>query len=99
MRGGPAVVGEDPDQCRGMNNHVEISVTDNGPGIPESIRGDVFQPFVTYGKEGGTGLGLAVVQKILRDHGGDVEVTATGPDGTTFKLTLPLNPPGGAAES
>ena len=78
--------------ARGMNNHVDISVTDNGPGIPDSIRADVFQPFVTCGKEGGTGLGLAVVQKIVRDHDGDIKVETTGRDGTTFKVSLPTAP-------
>jgi len=76
----------------GANNHVEISVSDNGPGIPEKIRDDVFQPFVTFGKVDGTGLGLAVVQKIVTDHGGEVAVESTGAHGTTFKLTLPLTP-------
>lgn len=75
---------------RAGDNCVEISIIDNGPGIPPSIREEVFQPFVTYGKEGGTGLGLAVVQKIVRDHGGEVIIAATGGTGTTFKLTLPL---------
>lgn len=69
---------------------VEITVTDNGPGISESIREDVFQPFVTQGKEGGTGLGLAVVQKVVRDHGGEATIAATGPAGTAFRLTLPI---------
>ena len=74
----------------GSNNQVEISVSDNGPGIPENIRNDVFQPFVTFGKADGTGLGLAVVQKIVLDHGGHVGVESTGSLGTTFKLVLPL---------
>jgi signal transduction histidine kinase len=76
----------------GANNHVEISVSDNGPGIPEKIRDDVFQPFVTFGKADGTGLGLAVVEKIVLDHGGHVCVESTGAQGTTFKLTLPVTP-------
>jgi len=76
----------------GANNHVEISVTDNGSGIPEKIRDDVFQPFVTSGKADGTGLGLAVVQKIVLDHGGQVAVDSTGSQGTTFKLILPVTP-------
>ncbi len=79
--------------ARSVNSHIEIRVTDNGPGIPEAIREEIFQPFVTYGKEGGTGLGLAVVQKIARDHGGQVKIETTGQSGTTFKLTLPLNRP------
>jgi len=76
----------------GANSHVEISVSDNGSGIPEKIRDDVFQPFVTAGKADGTGLGLAVVQKIVLDHGGQVAVESTGSQGTTFKLTLPVTP-------
>ncbi|HKT12967.1 MAG TPA: HAMP domain-containing sensor histidine kinase [Terriglobia bacterium] len=86
--GGKITVG-----AAGMNDHVEISVADNGSGIPESIRDEAFQPFVTYGKNGGTGLGLAVAQKIARDHGGDVRIHSTGPSGTTIKLVLPITRP------
>src|SRR5438128_3927058 len=56
---------------------VEIRVADSGRGIPEPIRDRLFQPFVSYGKENGTGLGLTVVQKIVQDHGGDVTVEKT----------------------
>ncbi len=73
---------------------VEILVSDNGRGIPEAIRDRLFQPFVSYGKENGTGLGLTVVQKIIQDHGGDVAVEKTSPEGTVFKLILPLTPLG-----
>jgi signal transduction histidine kinase len=76
----------------GSNNRVEISVSDNGAGIPNEIRNDLFQPFVTFGKSDGTGLGLAVVQKIVHDHGGNVAVESTGSHGTTFKVTLPVIP-------
>jgi signal transduction histidine kinase len=76
------------------NGHVEVVVADNGSGIPEGIRGNVFQPFVTYGKDAGTGLGLAVVEKIVRDHGGEVIIESSGPAGTTIKLSLPTGPPG-----
>jgi len=50
----------------------------------------LFDPFVSYGKENGTGLGLTVVQKIISDHGGDVVVEKTSSQGTVFKLWLPL---------
>jgi signal transduction histidine kinase len=86
----PAESGKVQIRARGVDNYVEISMTDNGRGIPESIREDVFQPFVTYGKEDGTGLGLAVVQKIVRDHDGKVMVETTGKSGTTFKVILPI---------
>ena len=69
---------------------VEIRVSDNGRGIPEEVRTTLFDPFVSYGKENGTGLGLTVVQKIISDHGGEVVVEETSPHGTTFKLWLPL---------
>jgi signal transduction histidine kinase len=68
---------------------IEIRVADNGPGIPESIRENLFQPFVSSGKEKGTGLGLTVVQKIMQDHGGEVCVERTDASGSTFKLLFP----------
>jgi signal transduction histidine kinase len=77
----------------GMNQvqgGVEIRVSDNGRGIPEKIRGQLFEPFVSHGKENGTGLGLTVVQKIIQDHGGDVIVEKTSAQGTVFRLLLPL---------
>ncbi|MGZ4731384.1 MAG: ATP-binding protein [Terriglobales bacterium] len=69
---------------------VEIRVSDNGRGIPESIRSQLFEPFISHGKENGTGLGLTVVQKIVQDHGGDVIVEKTSAEGTVFRLLLPL---------
>jgi signal transduction histidine kinase len=69
---------------------VEIRVSDNGRGIPEIIRGQLFEPFISHGKENGTGLGLTVVQKIVQDHGGDVMMEKTSAEGTTFRLLLPL---------
>ncbi len=68
---------------------VEIRVTDNGPGIPESIRDSIFQPFVSHGKEKGIGLGLTVVRKIMHDHGGEISILNTGPEGTVFELVFP----------
>lgn len=68
---------------------MEIRMADNGPGIPESIRPNLFQPFVSAGKEKGIGLGLTVVQKIMQNHGGEVLVESTGPGGTVFKLSFP----------
>jgi signal transduction histidine kinase len=67
---------------------ITISVADNGPGIAESIRERLFHPFVSYGKENGTGLGLAVVQKIVQDHGGEIIVERVQ-DRTVFRIVLP----------
>lgn len=73
-----------------VHGGVEIRVSDNGRGIPEKIRGQLFEPFISHGKENGTGLGLTVVQKIIQDHGGDVIVEKTSAEGTVFRLLLPL---------
>ncbi|MGA9799617.1 MAG: HAMP domain-containing sensor histidine kinase [Terriglobales bacterium] len=69
---------------------IEIRVSDNGRGIPDAIRSQLFEPFISHGKENGTGLGLTVVQKIVQDHGGDVTVEKTSSEGTVFRLLLPL---------
>jgi len=68
---------------------ISISVADNGPGIAESIRDRLFHPFVSYGKENGTGLGLAVVQKIVQDHGGTISVERTAEGETIFRIVIP----------
>lgn len=68
---------------------IEVRVTDNGHGIPELVRERLFEPFVSQGKENGTGLGLTVVQKIVQDHGGDVSVEKTSSEGTVFLIVLP----------
>jgi signal transduction histidine kinase len=67
---------------------ITVSVADNGPGIAESIRERLFHPFVSYGKENGTGLGLAVVQKIVQDHRGEIFVERTQ-GRTVFRIVLP----------
>jgi signal transduction histidine kinase len=68
-----------------------IEIGDTGPGIPEAARGSIFEPFFTT-KATGTGLGLAVVKRILDDHDGRIEVRTDAP-GTVFALYLPLTPP------
>jgi len=67
---------------------ITVAVADNGPGIPESIREKLFHPFVSYGKQNGTGLGLAVVQKIVQDHGGEIFVERTAEAKTVFRIVL-----------
>src|SRR5262249_43340346 len=69
---------------------VEIRVSDNGPGIPDPIRDSLFQPFVSYGKQNGSGMGLAVAQKIIQDHGGEIAVERSSETGTIFRMTIPL---------
>jgi len=72
-----------------LSGAITISVADNGPGIAESIRERLFHPFVSFGKENGTGLGLAVVQKIVQDHGGEIFVERTADGKTVFRISLP----------
>ena len=67
---------------------LSISVIDNGGGIPKEIREKLFMPFVS-GKKGGTGLGLAVVRKIIEDHDGDIMLGGVE-RGTEFIIKLPL---------
>jgi signal transduction histidine kinase len=76
---------------RRNGDNLEIRIEDNGPGIADAIRDRLFEPFVSHGKENGTGMGLTVVQKILQDHGGDIAVERTSASGTTFRATIPLN--------
>ena len=66
---------------------LQIEVIDDGPGLPEHIRSDVFDPFVS-GRENGTGLGLALVSKIVSEHGGWISVTSV-PGRTVFRISLP----------
>jgi signal transduction histidine kinase len=67
----------------------EIRVSDQGSGVPENIRGRVFDPFVSSGKPNGTGLGLAIVSKIVSDHGGSVAIERTSEAGTVMLVKLP----------
>ena len=72
-------------------DQVEISVTDNGCGIPAAIRGKIFQPFVTTRPEGqGTGLGLSTVLRIVERHEGHIDFTSEEGRGTTFRIRLPV---------
>ncbi|MBI4709979.1 MAG: hypothetical protein HY759_02590 [Nitrospirae bacterium] len=69
-------------------NTAEIIVRDTGHGISENIRQKIFLPFFTT-KEKGTGLGLALVRKVIAAHGGNIEVQSAGDAGTAFRITLP----------
>src|SRR5579863_5379361 len=74
-----------------------VSVADNGPGIPEDLRAHLFDPFVTT-KRNGTGLGLALVAKVIDDHGGIIEFDSQ-PRRTVFRIFLPVVPRGNRQDS
>ena len=93
----PAVGGKIEVTATDASAAITISVADNGAGIAEAIRDRIFHPFVSYGKENGTGLGLAVVQKIVQDHGGEILVERTA-GMTVFRIALPNRVPHGSGE-
>jgi signal transduction histidine kinase len=73
-------------------NEVITEIQDDGPGIAPEVAGNLFQPFVTFGKEHGTGLGLSICKKIIEDHGGRISArNAPAPArGAIFSFTLPV---------
>jgi two-component system, NtrC family, sensor kinase len=72
---------------------VKLIVMDNGTGIPPEVLSDIFKPFASTKGSKGTGLGLAVSRKILREHGGDIVVQSQVGVGSKFTLRLPLKSP------
>lgn len=68
--------------------HVVVNVTDNGPGVPEKIRGSLFDPFVSEGKQKGTGLGLTLANCIAVEHGGAVVLLSSRSGETIFQMKV-----------
>jgi signal transduction histidine kinase len=66
-----------------------ITIRDNGPGVPSSIRSTLFQPFVSEGKQSGVGLGLALCKRIAQAHGGDIVLEESTSESTAFTIKLP----------
>ena len=71
-----------------QGDHLQLTIRDNGPGIPAEIMRTLFDPFVTRHKSNGTGLGLAIVKQYITAHGG--EIKAENDNGAVFTITLPL---------
>jgi signal transduction histidine kinase len=67
-----------------------VGVSDNGPGVPADVAAQLFKPFTTGGRAGGAGLGLCIARDLVRTHGGEIALADTGPQGTTFRFTLPI---------
>ena len=86
--GGQIVVSEQQGIDERLGQVVVIQVSDNGPGIPQSMLEKVFQPFFST-KEEGTGLGLSIATRIVEEHAGWLEVISREGEGATFMITLP----------
>ena len=71
------------------DQNLDIRITDDGPGIEASIRDRLFKPFVSYGKENGSGMGLTIAQKIVQDHDGSLRLERSMPGCTVMLIILP----------
>ncbi len=76
-------------EVRPNMNKVDVSITDNGEGIPPERISNIFDPFVTS-KERGMGLGLAISKRVIEEHNGNIKVTSRLNEGSTFTVSLPL---------
>ena len=74
-----------------QSSQVQISFTDSGEGIPDTLQHKIFQPGYTL-KKGGSGFGLTIVQRTVRDHMGSIDLHSNEGSGTTFTIYLPVNP-------
>jgi signal transduction histidine kinase len=74
-----------------VDERIYVTISDNGPGIPASVRRTLFDPFVTAGKPNGTGLGLTLAHRIAEEHGGSVCLEESNPGRTVFTLSLAKN--------
>lgn len=72
-----------------LGDMVKIEFTDTGTGMPEEVKRRIFEPFVTHGKKHGTGLGMAIVKKVIDDHKGKIEIDSELGKGTTIRILLP----------
>ena len=78
-------------QVTEVDERIYVTISDNGPGIPASVRRTLFDPFVTAGKSEGTGLGLTLALRIAEEHGGNVCLEESNPERTVFTLSLTKN--------
>lgn len=73
-----------------LEEALAIELADDGPGLPQSVRANLFRPFANTSRRGGTGLGLAIARDLMLAHGGDIVLVSTGTNGAVFRLMLPL---------
>jgi hypothetical protein len=79
--------------CEQTEEWLKIQIADDGPGLPQEIIDQLFEEKSGASRPGNSGLGLMISQELARNHGGDLTLHQTGPQGTTFELTLPAKPP------
>ncbi|MCJ7593673.1 MAG: ATP-binding protein [Desulfobacterales bacterium] len=92
MKGGGFINIDEEEACEeSLGRIIVIRLTDSGPGIPEAIQRKVFEPFFTT-KEEGSGLGLSIAARIVEEHGGRLDLTSKEGEGSSFAITLPVNP-------
>jgi signal transduction histidine kinase len=87
-QGGRIMISEEEGVTEPLGRVVVVRVRDTGPGVPDSIKEQVFQPFFST-KEEGTGLGLSIAQRIVEDHGGCLNLRSREGKGASFTITLP----------
>jgi signal transduction histidine kinase len=77
--------------ARKVNDGVEVSVADDGPGIPAHVHGRIFDAFFTTKEVGkGTGLGLSIARRIIDSHHGEIDFETKPGGGTSFRVWLPI---------
>lgn len=74
--------------AKDLGNRTSLWVADNGPGLPPEVQANLFQPFATHGKKGGTGFGLAIAKQLVEAHKGSIEVSSSH-EGTRFTISVP----------
>ena len=67
---------------------IVVRIEDNGSGVPEAVRSSLFQPFVSEGKQNGTGLGLTLAFQVAREHGGSIVIERSSPGDTCFRFSI-----------
>jgi len=72
------------------DGYVRIDFTDTGSGMPDEVKNHIFEPFMSYGKKHGTGLGMAIVKKVIDDHNGKIEIESAVDKGTIISIYLPI---------
>ena len=76
-----------------QSDQVVLEFEDNGSGIPAGVLHRIFEPFFSYGKAQGVGLGMSIIQKIVEEHGGETGVSSEAGVGTTVRFFLPIAEP------